>query len=171
MMPKMSVRPIPSSAYVPPSTVAFIRCWKNWSIKQFSPRLRGEGGGGKLASSRSAAVRGRLPPPCPPPQAGEEEAPSVLHHFPVLQVDDVDVGDVLPALLSLGPFLDEGDVAVDAVDLGLPERLADRLGLGLAGALDRVDDGEDGVIAAESLGRAGELVPRLLPRLDIGLGE
>src|SRR5256714_2722604 len=33
MRPKMRVSPMPSRAYVPPSTRPFTRCWSSWSIR------------------------------------------------------------------------------------------------------------------------------------------
>src|SRR5205085_8596096 len=77
--------------------------------------------------------------------------------FPVLDPDEVDVRDALPALLALGAGLVELDLAVHAGELHLPEGGADRLGLGLAGLLDRGRDGADAVIAAIAPGHAGEL--------------
>src|SRR5262249_39764790 len=53
--------------------------------------------------------------------------------------------------------------------LDLPERRADRLGIGLAGLGDRGRDGADAVIAAEALGQTCERITALLPFVDEGL--
>src|SRR4051794_1239934 len=106
-------------------------------------------------------------PPAERPEApGRRRSALRDDDFPVLDPDQVDVRDALPALLALGAGLVELDLAVHAGELDLPEGGADRLGLGLAGLLDRGRDGADAVIAAIALGDARELEAALLPFLD-----
>src|SRR5579875_193473 len=88
-----------------------------------------------------------------------------------LDLDDVDLGHDLAALLALRAFLHEADIAVDALHMHLPERLADGLGLGLAGQLDRRRDRLDTVMAAEALRQAREFIAALLPCGDEVLGD
>src|SRR4051812_16269776 len=139
MMPKISVSPMPSSAYVPPSISALRQCWRNWSIDPtMGPRLRG----------------------------GDEARCLVLDHLAVVDAHHVDAGHVLRAFLAGGSLLDEADIAVDALDLDLPQRLGDRLRLGLAGDLDRLDHRIDRVPAAEALGEAADVVLARVPFAD-----
>src|SRR4029078_13599772 len=53
----------------------------------------------------------------------------------------------------------------------LPQRVGERLGLGLAGELDRLDHRVDGVPAAETLGEAADVVLWRLPFGDELLPE
>lgn len=83
---------------------------------------------------------------------------SELRDFAALNLDDVHLREVLAALLAGRALLDEGDVAVDAFDLDVPQRLLDRFRLRLAGRLDRFDDRVDPVPAAEAFGQAADVV-------------
>ena len=71
----------------------------------------------------------------------------------VLDLDQIDAGIALTAFLTGRARLVELDHAVHAGELDLPERRADRLGLGLAGLGDGGRDGPDAVIAAEAFGQ------------------
>src|SRR4051812_11620905 len=82
----------------------------------------------------------------------------VLYDFTVVDLHQVNTRHVLRAFLAGGSLLDEGDVAVDALHLHVPQRLLDRLGIRLAGDADRLDDGVDAVPAAEALGEAAHVV-------------
>src|SRR5215204_2394363 len=86
--------------------------------------------------------------------------------LPVLDLDQIDAGVALPALLTGRADLVELDHPVHAGQLDLPERLADRVGLGLAGLGDGGRDGADAIIAAEALGQPGEWIIALLPLVD-----
>src|SRR3954451_3351147 len=77
--------------------------------------------------------------------------------------DQVDVGLALAAFLAGRSGLLEDDVAVETLDVDVPQRRLDRRRLRLAGLLDRRRRGSDAVIAAETLGHAGELEAALLP--------
>src|SRR5262245_58690278 len=106
MSPKMRVSPMPSKAYVPPSTRPYTRCWSSTSIRARSP----------------VTLRRRL-------LLGLELR---QRHLPVPDLDDEDARLALAALLAGGAVLVELDRAVDAGDVDLPEGVADGLGLGRA---------------------------------------
>src|SRR5689334_19063866 len=89
----------------------------------------------------------------------------VLDDLAAVDPHQVDARDVLRAFLAGGALLDEGDVAVDALHLHVPERLLDRGRVRLAGGLDPLDDGVDAVPAAEALGKAAD---RQLARVPLG---
>src|SRR5256885_8537890 len=108
MSPKMRVSPMPSRAYVPPSTRPFTRCWSSWSI-----RARGA-----LFLREEVGQR----------------------HLAVADLDHEDAGLALAALFAGGPVLFELDRAVDAHQAHLPERVANRGGLGPARDPDRPGD-------------------------------
>src|SRR4051794_37848248 len=141
------------------------RCWRNWSTG-----LRPTGGSGPagareprhpLHSKRKRSLRLERP-----------EAPGLRRSalrdddFAVLDADQVHVRHALAAFLAFRTGLVELDLAVHTGQLDLPEGGADRLGVGLAGLLDRRRDGADAVIAAIALGDPGELEAALLPFLD-----
>src|SRR5688500_19731890 len=90
-------------------------------------------------------------------------AKSELRDFAFFDFDDVHRRHALSAFLALRPFLVEGDVAVDALNLDLPERLLDRRRFRLTGRLDRRDDGHDAVVAAEALGQPADVVLARVP--------
>src|SRR4051812_39658319 len=93
------------------------------------------------------------------PSGGSQVFKSLVSNdLPVINPNDIHARHVLRAFLAGRALLDEADVAVDAFDLHLPQRLRDRLGLGLAGDADRFDDGVDAVPAAEALGEAAGVV-------------
>src|SRR3954468_3136972 len=112
----------------------------------------------------------------PPPLCGRSGGPSsrfgsVADDFSVVDAHYVHARHVLRALLARRALLDEGDVAVDAFHLHVPQRVLDRLGLGLAGVPDRLDDGLHAVPAAEALGQAADLVFARGPLADELLGD
>src|ERR1700738_4714923 len=119
MIPKISVRPMPRSAYVPPSTTPLSTCCRIWSTRARNQRIRNQGSEYQESTSRTTRY------PIPDPRCLILR----LRDLTLLQQDDVDVGNVLPAFLAFGTLLGEGDVAVHAVQLGLPQGLADRVGL------------------------------------------
>src|SRR5216683_5628094 len=144
---------------------ALRQCWRNWSIRfratgtSFPSPRRGEGGErSEPGEGRSDYGEAESPSPRPSPLRGEGAqalrlaAALHLHDLAAVDLDQIDARHVLRALLAGGALLDEGDVAVDALQLHVPQRLLDRLGLGRAGRLDRGDDGGDAVIAAEAFG-------------------
>src|SRR6516162_760672 len=157
MMPKISVRPIPSSAYVPPRMIAFRTCWRN-SSKSSASKARSQQFKG---TNLPAAARA-------PNRLGLE---SSLDHLAVLDRHKIDGGHVLSAFLAGRAFLVEVDVAVDPLYRDAPERLADRFGVGLAGGFDGRDGNIYAVVAAEALGQAAEVVAALLPFIHISLGD
>src|SRR4030095_10520243 len=136
MRPKIRVRPMPSSAYVPPSTRPFTRCCRNTSGINV--------GGSERRSS-------------PPPPTSSEE--SFLgdevrqRDLAVFDLHDEDGRLRLAALLAGGAVLVELDGPVHAGERDLPQRGLDGLGLVLAGDLDGLGDGGDAVVAAEALGQ------------------
>src|SRR3954470_12271077 len=110
-------------------------------------------------SPPSALVRGSIffKKTGSPPSRGRRSR-LVLDDLAVVDAHDVNARRVLRALLAGGALLEEGDVTVDALDVNLPERVGDRLRLGLAGELDRFDDGVDRIPAAEAFGEAAGVV-------------
>ena len=85
---------------------------------------------------------------------------SVPHDLAALDPDDVDARDVLRAFLAGRALLDEGDVAVDALHLHVPERLLDRHRIGLAGGLTEGFRGLDGLYTiVEGIKLAGKAEP------------
>src|SRR4051812_647474 len=95
---------------------AFRPCWRNWS-NACHPR---EGGDPFFITNG------------PPPSPGRRLQRLVLDDLAVLDLHHVNARHVLRAFLAGRALLDEGDVAVDALHLHIPERLRDRLRLGLA---------------------------------------
>src|SRR5262249_59439983 len=83
----------------------------------------------------------------------------------VLDLDQVNARVALSAFLTRGAGFFEFDLSVHPRHLDLPERRADRFGLGLAGLGDRGCDGADAVIAAEALGPTRQRLSALLPFL------
>src|SRR3977135_1572221 len=82
----------------------------------------------------------------PATSAGMTIAPPaqlLLHVLAGVDLDEIRAGRVLRALLAGGALLDEGDVAIDALHLDVPERLGDGLGLGLPSGLEPSDDDVD----------------------------
>src|SRR6188474_432216 len=85
--------------------------------------------------------------------------------------DQIDVGLALAAFLAFGTGLAKHDVAVQALDVDIPQRRLDRRRLRLARLLDRRRYGTDAVIAAKTLGAAGEVEATLLPFGDEVVGR
>src|SRR5262249_60282634 len=83
----------------------------------------------------------------------------------VLDLDQIDAGVALPAFLTRRAGFFEFDFSVHPRHLDLPERRADRLGLGLAGLGDGGCGGAEAVIAAEARGQTRERTSALLPFL------
>src|SRR5689334_21084347 len=164
MRPKIKVRPMPSSAYVPPSTRPFSRCCRKASML----------GRGERAPDRpsAGATPPRTPRPATPRCSGSLLREEVRERdLPVLDLDDEDRRLALAAFLAGGAVLLELDRAVHAGERHFPERLLDGLRLVLAGDLHRLGDGRDAVVAAEALGQALEGMAALGPLVDEGLGE
>src|SRR5262245_10948856 len=67
-----------------------------------------------------------------------------------VDLDQIDARHALCALPAFWALLDEGDVAVEALHLHAPQRLGDRLRLGLARGLDALDDYMQAVPGAEA---------------------
>src|SRR5438132_8455371 len=76
--------------------------------------------------------------------------------------DQIDVGLALAAFLAFGTGFFEHDIAIQALDLDIPQSRFDCRRLRLARLLDRGSHGPDAVITAETLGAAGELEAALL---------
>src|SRR5262245_12491575 len=89
-----------------------------------------------------------------------------FHHLAALDLHEVHARHILRTLLAGGPPLDEGDVAVDALHLHVPQRGADRLRLNLAGGGDACGDSVQPVPAAEAFRQAADVVALLLPQPD-----
>src|SRR3954469_9730071 len=85
--------------------------------------------------------------------------------------DQIDVGLALAAFLALGTGFPEHDVAIEALDLDIPQRGLDRRGLRLARLFDRGCRGTDTIIATKTLGAAGEVEAALLPFGDEVVGR
>src|SRR6185436_12663 len=85
--------------------------------------------------------------------------------------DQIDVGLALAAFLAFRTRFPEYDVAVQALDVDIPQRRLDRCRLRLACLLDRGCRGADTVIATETLGAAGEVEAALLPLGDEVVGR
>src|SRR6476620_9076648 len=85
--------------------------------------------------------------------------------------DQIDVGLALAALLAFRTGFAEHDVAVQALDVDIPQRRLDRRRLRLARLLDRRRCGTDAVVATKTLGAAGELEAALLPFGDEVVGR
>src|SRR5690348_3574032 len=134
---------------------AFRPCWRSWS----NPRRPREGGDPVFYYEWAPAF------------AGATLQRLVFDDLAVLDLHHVNARHVLRAFLAGRALLDEGDVAVDALHLHVPERLRDRLRLGLARLLDRRDDGVHAVPAAEALGEAARIVAALIPFGDEALGD
>src|SRR4030095_4455303 len=92
-------------------------------------------------------------------------------HLAVADLDDEDARLTLAAFLAGRPVLLELDRTVHAHEAHLPEGVANRLGLVLAGEPDRLGDRGDPVVAAKSLSQALERVAPLGPLVDERLGE
>src|SRR5689334_24193554 len=90
--------------------------------------------------------------------------PLLAGHLATVDFDQIDAGHVLGALLAGRPLFDEADIAVDALHLDVPERLADRLRFRLPGGLDRLGDHVEPVPAAKALGQATDVVLLLVPK-------
>src|SRR5262249_59137341 len=160
MMPKINVRPMPSSAYVPPSTMAFKRCWSNSFIAQ---RPSGRLDRPQRETGFSVPAR-RIRRATGYAEARRTRCSDLRQDdFARFDLDQIDVRDALPAFHASRPSLVELDPAIEAVDLDLPERGADRLRVGFSGLLDRRRNGADPVVAAETLRHAGKRQPALLP--------
>jgi hypothetical protein len=86
-------------------------------------------------------------------------------------LDEIDARHVLRAFLAGGALLDEGDVAVDALHLDVPQGLADGFRLRLAGCLDRGRDGVNAIPSAEALGQTADVMLLLVPERDEALGD
>src|SRR5205823_7551245 len=91
--------------------------------------------------------------------------------FARLDLDQINIRDALAAFLAGRSRLGELDLAIETVDLDLPERRADRFRFSLAGLLDRRGDSADSVVAAEALGDAGEGQAALFPFREEVLGR
>src|SRR5689334_13676495 len=115
----------------------------------------------KIAPGYPDAARpAGLPRPSPVSSATSER----LHaDLAVGNFDQIDVGLALTAFLAFGTGFLEHDIAVQALDLDIPQRRLDRRGLCLAGLLDRRCRCADAVITAKTLGAAGKVETALLP--------
>src|SRR6267142_6871551 len=89
----------------------------------------------------------------------------------VHDLDQIDVGLALAAFLTFGTGFPEHDVAIQALDLDIPQSRLDRRRLRLACLLDRGRHRADAVIAAEAFGAAGEVEAALLPFSDEVVGR
>src|SRR5437764_13696540 len=85
--------------------------------------------------------------------------------------DQIDVGLALAAFLAFWAGFAEHDVAVQALDLDIPQCSLDRRRLRLARLLDRRRRRADAVIAAKTLGAAGDVEDALLPFGDEIVGR
>src|SRR5258708_12057626 len=77
--------------------------------------------------------------------------------------DQIDVGLALAAFFAFGTGFLEHDVAVQALDLDIPQSRLDCRGLRLACLLDRGCRSADAVITAKTFGAAGKVEAALLP--------
>src|SRR3954451_1788236 len=115
------------------------------------------------------AVEGRRLPR--PSTVGSVTSERLHADLAVGDFDQIDVGLALAALLAFRTGFAEHDVAVQALDVDVPQRCLDRRRLRLARLLDRRRCGTDAVIATKTLGAAGEVKTALLPFGDEVVGR
>src|SRR5215216_5398097 len=114
----------------------------------------------KVAPGYPDAVEGRGPRPSTVSYVTSER----LHaDLAVGDFDQIDVGLALAAFLACGTGFLEHDVAIQSLDVDIPQRRLDRRRFRLARLLDRGCCGANAVIAAEAFGAAGEVEATLLP--------
>src|SRR6266545_1703810 len=89
----------------------------------------------------------------------------------VADFDQIDIGLALAAFLALGTGFPEHDVAIQALDLDVPQSRLDRRGLCLSRLLNCSGCSADAIIATEALSAAGELEAALLPLGDEVVGR
>src|SRR5262245_35021616 len=135
---------------------ALRRCWRNWSTCPSRVWTQPDAG--------DFAARGLEPPGRPRRLVTTSGVRK--DDLAVLDLDQIDARVALAAFLTRGTGFFEFDLSIHPGQLDLPERRADRLGIGLAGLGDRRRDGADTVIAAEALGQTCERITALLPFLD-----
>src|SRR3712207_4654383 len=113
---------------------------------------------GRCARRAACAVRpcARLPSACSADKT----------YFAVVDFHDVDRRDALSAFLTAGSRLGERDLAVQAGDLGFPQRPPNRFRIGLAGLCDCRGKRLDAIVAAEAFGQARERKAALAPLGD-----
>src|SRR6266446_417947 len=140
---------------------ALRRCWRNWSTCP-----------SRVWTQPALAVYG-APDSEPPGRPRRLVTTSGVRKddLAVLDLDEIDAGIALAAFLTRGAGFFEFDLSVHAGQLDLPERRADRFGIGLARLGDCGRDGADAVIAAEALGQTCERIAAFLPFVDEGLGH
>src|SRR5439155_3344169 len=117
------------------------RCW----ISSSTDGLRGCARPRRPVEDRGAGLPAVMPPAKWRSQRRNGDAA-------VLDLDQVDVGLALAALLPGVAGLGEADRPVEPDEVDRPERLGDRGRIGRARLLDGVRDRADAVVAAEALG-------------------
>ncbi len=81
----------------------------------------------------------------------------------VVDLDQVDIRHALTTFLARRALLLELDLAVQAQQLDIPQRLRDGFRFGLARLFDRSRNGADAVVTTETFRCTGEIEATLLP--------
>src|SRR5690348_5734060 len=109
---------------MPPSMKAFTQCWKNSSKAGVTHNCQ------RISRKHVGSPRGLPPATAASAVPGPRAKPLFLDDLAAVDLDQIDAGHALAALLAGGSLLDEGDVAVDALHMDAPQCLGDRRRVG-----------------------------------------